>query len=102
MIRKNQRIETLRDAFAKAATANDAGAMEIVGHELLVEYGKQPKLSRLYDEHRTIVQTMLITLGAVAELQKTEGYDELTPEQKERLPLDVGMMAASMFIKRKN
>lgn len=49
--------------------------MQLVGRELLTEYDQQPKLSKLHQDHRTIVQTMLITLGAVAELQKTEGYE---------------------------
>ncbi|MGY3117052.1 hypothetical protein ACVWXQ_000987 [Bradyrhizobium sp. S3.14.4] len=69
MIRKNQRIETLRDAFAKAATANDPEAMQLVGRELLDKYDQQPKLSKFHQDHRTIVAGMLITLMANGEAE---------------------------------
>ncbi|MCD9821233.1 hypothetical protein [Bradyrhizobium japonicum] len=101
MITKNQRIETLRDAFAKAATANDPEALQLVGRELLAEYDQQPKLSKLHQDHRTIVEGMLVTLMSMAELQKGDAYASMTPEQRERLQLDVGLMAMDMLLKKK-
>ena len=82
MIRKNQRIETLRDAFAKAATANDPEAMQLVGRELLDEYDQQPKLSKFHQDHRTIVAGMLITLMAMEKLKQDGSYDRMSPEER--------------------
>ncbi|MGM4955236.1 hypothetical protein ACT4MK_07760 [Bradyrhizobium barranii] len=82
MIRKNQRIETLRDSFAKAATANDPEAMQLVGRELLDEYDQQPKLSKLHQDHRTIVAGMLITLMAMEKLKQDGSYDRMSPEER--------------------
>ncbi|WP_038945850.1 hypothetical protein [Bradyrhizobium japonicum] len=101
MIRKNQRIETLRDAFAKAATANDPEAMQLVGRELLDEYDQQPKLSKLHQDHRTIVAGMLITLMAMEKLKQDGSYDRMSPEERERLPLALGLVAIDMLLKKK-
>jgi hypothetical protein len=99
---KNERIEALRDAFAKATEANDPADIQLVGRELLTEYAQQPKLSKHYQSHRDIVQGMLVTLTAVEELQKDEAlYDEMSPEQRERLPFDVAFMAMDMLKKQK-
>ncbi|UPT99179.1 hypothetical protein J4G48_0014505 [Bradyrhizobium barranii subsp. apii] len=102
MARKNnERIETLRDAFAKAATANDPAGMQLVGRELLAVYGKQPKLSKLHQDHRTIVQGMLVTLMAMETLKQDGSYDRMSPEERERLPLDLGLLAMDMLLKKK-
>ncbi|UGY13713.1 hypothetical protein HAP48_0034840 [Bradyrhizobium septentrionale] len=99
--KKNERIEALRDAFAKAATANDPAGIQLIGRELLTEYANQPKLSKHYQMHRDIVHMTLVTMMAMDELRKDETFGEMSPEQRDRLPFDLAMMAMDVLKKQK-